>query len=289
MGQLQDRMMGDLVLRGMRPLTCETYLRAVRRYVRYWKRSPRELGTDHVRGYLLHLRNDLGRNAGTINVHLSALKFLYTITLNKPHVTASFHTVKTEHPLPEILSGEEVSRVIEHARTIKHRVMFALLYGAGLRVGELLRLCVADVDSARRVIHVREAKSRHDRIVPLPERAVPMLRAYWLAYRRDLSRDGLLFPGRGGKTTMVRNAVHLALHKAAEAAGLRKPIYPHLLRHSFATHMLEAGADLRTVQILLGHRSILSTVFYTHLTEARRARIRSPLDLLGTDAGRALD
>jgi site-specific recombinase XerD len=167
--------------------------------------------------------------------------------------------------------------------------MFALLYGAGLRVGELLRMRVADVDSARRVLHVREAKNRHDRVVPLPDRVVPMLREYWTSYRSRLSRDGLLFPGRYGSTTMVRNAVHRALHTAAEAAGLRKHVYPHLLRHSFATHMLEAGADIRTVQILLGHRSLDSTARYTHLTEARRARIRSPLDLLGTDAGRALD
>ena len=287
MGQLQDRMIADLTLRGMRPGTCEKYVNAVRGYVRYFKRSPRDLGSEHVRTYLLHLRNDLGRSGSTLNVCIAALRFFYATTLEMPSVMASIPRSRVDHPQPEILSGTEVGRLIEAARNVKHRAMIAILYGAGLRVGELQRLQVGDIDSTRRVIHVREAKNRHDRIVPLPECAVPMLRQYWTRYRARLSRAGLLFPGRHGM--MVREAVHRALDKAAEAARIRKHVYPHLLRHSFATHMLEAGADLRTVQILMGHRSLSSTARYTHLTEARRARIRSPLDLLGTDEGRVLD
>lgn len=286
MGQVHDRMVADLTLRGMRPSTCESYVRAVRGYVRYYKRPPAKLGTEQVREYLLYLRNERRYAGATINVCISALRFLYTTTLGMPDVMVSIRASRVDHSEPDILSGSEVTRLIEGARNIKHRAMIAILYGAGLRVGELQRLRVRDVDSVRRVIHVREAKSRYDRIVPLAQCVVPMLRAYWTSYRARLSLDGLLFPGHDGM--MVRESVHRALDKASEAARLKKHVYPHLLRHSFATHMLESGADLRTVQILLGHRSLASTARYTHLTEARRARIRSPLDLLGTEDGRVL-
>ncbi len=277
MGTLRQRMIEDLELRGRRPLTIDAYVRAVASFVRHCGRSPRELGADDVRAYLLHMRRDRGLAQTTLNVHLAAIRFLYSVTLHRPGVTASFRQIRVDRLAPDILSTSQIERLLAGASNVKHRGMFMLLYGAGLRVGELQSLHVADVDGDRRVIHVRDTKSRRDRIVPLPARALPVLREYWLAYRRKLTRTGLLFPGYKGR--MTREAVHRALDTAVLRAGLQQHVYPHLLRHSFATHLLEAGEDIRTVQILLGHVHITSTVRYTHLSEARRARIRSPLDV----------
>ena len=166
--------------------------------------------------------------------------------------------------------------------------MFMTLYDAGLRVSEMLALVAGDIDSKRMVIHVRDTKNRHDRIVPLPPTALEALRTYW---RESRPKGKLLLasphrPARGHALT--RAAVHLSLRAAVERAGLKLRVDPHLLRHAFATHLLEIGTDLRTVQILLGHRSLHSTARYTHLSEARRATLRSPLDLLHTEEGKRL-
>ena len=266
------------MLRGLRPSTIEAYVRIAAAFVRFFMRPPTELGADEVRRYLLHLRNVRGLVQTTINAHIAALRFLYAVTLHRPGVMQSFRAIRVEHPAPEVLSRDEVERLIDCASILKHRAMFMLMYGSGLRVGEILSLRPTDIDSGRMVIRVREAKNRHDRVVPLAERVLPVLRAYWKDNCKHLTRDGLLFPGRNGER-MTRESVHKALGSAAARAALSKHIYPHLLRHTFATHLLEAGEDLRTVQILLGHMRITSTQRYTHLSEARRAKIRTPLDV----------
>jgi len=229
------------------------------------------------------------RNPSTVNVAIAALRFLYGTTLQQPDVMQSIRYVRKHHPEPDVLSGSEVAALIEHARMLKHRAMFMLLYGCGLRVSEMVHLKPADIDGKRMIVHVRDTKNHHDRIVPLPIQALTALRTYWKA---DRPKGEYLFaPGlaaRSGNATLTREAVNLAMTKAANDAGISKRIYPHLLRHAFATHLLEIGTDLRTVQILLGHRSLNSTARYTHLSEARRRTLRSPLELLGTEEGRAL-
>jgi site-specific recombinase XerD len=182
-------------------------------------------------------------------------------------------------------SGSQITALLEHARTPKHLAMFMLLYGTGMRVSEMLALEPADIDSTRMVVHLRDTKNHYDRIVPLPLKALEALRSYW---RADRPKGPVLFGGQSGARTLTRKAVQLAVRKTAVRAGIKLRVYPHLLRHAFATHLLEMGTDLRTVQILLGHRSIQSTAQYTHLSEARRATLRSPLELLGTDEGARL-
>lgn len=285
MGQLQDRMIEDLTLRGCAPNTKSAYVRCARAFVAFHRRSPTELGEEHVRAWLLHLLKEKRRSPRTVNVHISALRTLFTVTLQRPEVMANIRQVRSQHPQPTIPSGTQVRALLDAAPSLKHRAMFMLLYGAGLRVSEVLALTTADVDSTRMVLHIRDTKNRHDRIVRLPPPALDALRAYW----KELRPTGpAIFPGRGGRERLTREAVQQAVARAARKAGISCRVYPHLLRHAFATHMLELGGDLRTVQILLGHRSLQSTARYTHLTEARRASLRSPLEALDTEAGQRL-
>lgn len=285
MGQFRDRMAADLALHGAAQSTCLAYLRFACAFVAFHMRPPTELGTENVRAWLLHLLRNKRLSPRTVNVATSALRFLFDNTLQRPEVMASVRSVRVQHHQPDVPSGSQVAALIEHARTPKHRAMFMLLYGTGLRISEMLNLQIADIDSTRMVLHLRDTKNRHDRIVPLPPKALEALRAYW---RADRPKGPALFAGRLGAPSLTRNAVNIAIRKTARRAGIKLRIYPHLLRHAFATHLLEMGTDLRSVQILLGHRSIQSTTRYTHLSEARRAALRSPLDLLGTAEGARL-
>ena len=285
MGQLQDRMIEDLTLRGSAPGTTSAYVRYARAFVAFYRRPPTELGEEHVRAWLLHLLREKRRSQRTVNVHIAALRVLFTVTLRRPEVMEHIRSVRTPFPQPDIPSGQQVRALLDAAPSLKHRAMFMLLYGAGLRVSEMLRLTIADVDSARMVLHIRDTKNRHDRIVPLPRPALDALRAYW---KEERPSGPMLFEGRCGRETLTRGAVNQAISRAARKAGILHRVYPHLLRHAFATHMLELGGDLRTVQILLGHRSLQSTARYTHLTEARRASLRSPLEVLDTEEGKRL-
>jgi integrase/recombinase XerD len=285
MGQFRDRMVQDLKLRGLAAATCELYLRFARAFVAFHMRPPTELGTDSVRAWLLHLIEDKHRSPRTVNVAIASLRFLFDITLQRPEVMAAIRAVRASHKQPDVPSGSQVAEILAHARTPRYRAMFTLLYGAGLRVSEMLRLEAADLDLRRMVLHVRDTKNRHDRIVPLPPTALAALRIVW---RSDLPRGSSLFDGPSGTRPPTKVAVQCALRVAAADAGYEGRIYPHLLRHAFATHLLELGTDLRTVQILLGHRSLESTARYTHLSEARRATLRSPLEVLGTEEGARL-
>jgi site-specific recombinase XerD len=285
MGQLQDRMIEDLTLRGSAPGTTSAYVRYARAFVAFYRRPPTELGEEHVRAWLLHLLREKRRSQRTVNVHIAALRVLFTVTLRRPEVMEHIRSVRTPFPQPDIPSGQQVRALLDAAPSLKHRAMFMLLYGAGLRVSEMLRLTIADVDSARMVLHIRDTKNRHDRIVALPPLALDALRAYW---KKDRPKGPMLFKGRSGRETLTRGAVQQVVSRAARRAGIPHRVHPHLLRHAFATHMLELGGDLRTVQILLGHRSLQSTARYTHLTEARRASLRSPLEVLDTEEGKRL-
>ncbi|MCA9579334.1 MAG: tyrosine-type recombinase/integrase [Myxococcales bacterium] len=284
MGEVRDRMEQDLFLRGVAANTRETYLRYAKQFVAFHRCDPRQLDTEEVRAWVMHLRR-AGRAPRSINVALSALRFLFGVTLRRPEVMHSIRRVVEHDKQPAILSGSEVQRLLDAIERPRDRAIVMLLYGSGLRISEALSLTTADVDSRRGVLTIRHTKGRRDRIVPLPAVTLEALRE-WMRQRRHRSEG--LFPGRKGRASLTREAVHKLLRLAAARAGLTKRVYPHLLRHSFATHLLELGADLRSVQILLGHRSILSTTRYTHLSEARRQSLVNPLAVLGTPDGARL-
>jgi site-specific recombinase XerD len=284
MGKHRDRMEQDLALRGVSKTTAEVYLKYARRFVAHYGRSADQLGTEHVRRWLLWLLKERKVSASTVNVAIAALRQLFT-TLGRPNVMRHIRGVRQQHPAPDVLSGTEIERLLSAATDAKHRAMFALLYGAGLRIAELLALTTADIDSQRMVIHVRDTKTRHDRIVPLSPRMLTALREYWRARRPT---GPWLFPGRAPGSQMTRVGISNAMRNCARSAGISKRVHPHLLRHAFATHLLELGTDLRTVQILLGHRSLSSTTRYTHLTEARRLTLGSPIEALSTERGSVL-
>jgi integrase/recombinase XerD len=286
MGRIRDKMEQDLVLCGRSAATCESYLRQARAFVVFLGRSPGTATTRDVRRFLLHLLQEKKRNPNTVNVAIGALRFLFNVTLNRPKVMDGIRALRADHPQPDVLSGSEVQRMIEHAPSLKYKALIMLMYGAGLRVAEARHLRVGDIDSKRMLLHVRRTKNRYDRVLPLSSLLLATLRAY---HRSARIKGELLFAGRKGDTPITRNAIHKGILNALTSAGLKKRVHPHLFRHTFATHLLEVGEDIRTVQILLGHRSLQSTARYTHLSEARRAKVRSPLDLLGTEEGKALD
>lgn len=285
MGRVRTKMENDLVLRGLSAATQESYLRCAKAFIAYHKRSPEKLSNQHVREWLLYLLREKQRKPSTVNVMIGALRFLFGTTLGRPHVMHGIRAVRKEFAEPKVLSGSEVERLLAHAPSLRHRCLFMLMYGEGLRVSEARSLEVGDIDSVRMVVHVRHTKGRRDRMVTLSAQSLKTLRAY---FRESRPKGPLLFESRRTGAPITRTAVHIALKHAARAAGIDKPLHPHLLRHTYATHQLEIGTDLRSVQILLGHRNLQSTARYTHLSESRRQRLRSPLDLLGTEEGRIL-
>ena len=272
-----ERFDSEMELRGLRPTTRETYVRFAAMFFRHCGKPPARVSAEDVREWQLYLVR-AGYEANSINVSAAALRMFFVHTIHRPEVVAHVRTMRVDDRFPEILSTDEVARLIAHARTPKHRAMFMLMYGTGMRTGEVSRLRVCDVDSARSIVHLRDTKSRRDRIVPLPNRARDGMREYWKSLRVRPRGEDLLFPGY--RSTLTREAIYLAVRHAAQDAGITKKVWPHLLRHCFATHLLEAGCDLRTLQILLGHRSILSTTRYLHLSTARASALRSPLEML---------
>jgi site-specific recombinase XerD len=218
-----------------------------------------------------------GLAAPTCNVCLSAIRLLFE-TLDRPQVTATLRRAKVRRTVPVVLSGTEVHRLLGSIRSVTHRAIVMTLYGAGLRVSEVCRLQIDDVDSQRMLLRVRQGKTG-DRYVMLSPRVLGALRAH---YRLRRPSGPYLFPGRPSHKPLSRAAVSKALGKIARQAGLKKPITPHSLRHSFALHLLDLGTDLRTVQVLLGHARITSTTHYLYLSPARLQRTLSPLDVLGT-------
>lgn len=264
--------------------TQEEYLRCAKGFARYHGRSPTVMGAEEVRAFLLHLV-DAGKSPSVVKMHVAALKFLYSVTLGRPDEVARIPWPKVSWPLPDVLSGSEVERVLVAVESRKHRMVLMAAYGTGLRVSEACSLSVEDIDTARGLIHIRNGKRRRDRYVMLPARLLLALREYW---RMERLAGPRIFPGRGLGRCVGPEAVRVSLRAATAACGLTKRVTPHMLRHSFATHLLEAGTDLRTIQELLGHASIRTVVRYTHVSSAHIARTRSPLDLLGTPDGAVL-
>jgi site-specific recombinase XerD len=279
MGKLRDKMIQDLGLRCYAPATCKEYVRCARDFVAYHRRPPEQMGEPEVRDYLLFLATERKVAPATRKMHLAAVKFLYGVTLERPEAVARIPWPKVDSTLPDILSGTEVQQLLDAMDSTKHRAIVMTTYGLGLRISEVCRLCVDDIDSKRMLVHVRNAKGARDRFVPLPERVLFTLRHYWVVAR---PKGPQLFPGGTPGSKVSVDAVRDNLRAGAEKAGLAKRVTPHVLRHSFATHLLELGTDLRVIQMLLGHRSIRTTLRYTRVTDKHLARTTSPIDVLGT-------
>ncbi len=278
MGRLRDQMERDLKLRGFSPITVTSYLRYSQRFVDYYGVSPLKLGEREVRDFLLHLVDKDGVSPSTHIVCLASLKFLYGVTLNRPEVVSRIAYPKRPVHLPEVLTGSEVERLLGCVTSIRCRLICMLAYGAGLRVSEACSLKVDDIDGRRGLIHVREGKGRRDRQVPAGEKLLSALREYWKIRRPE---GVYLFPGANPEKPISRTAVNCALREAVRAARIRKRVSPHTLRHCYATHLLELGVDLPTIQALLGHARMDTTLHYTHVAHRLRS-LKPPLDVLGT-------
>jgi site-specific recombinase XerD len=281
MTPLRRRMTEDLILRNRTPKTIKAYTGWVADFARYFHAAPDRLGPEHVRSYLLHLVQERQASWNIYRQARQALQFFYTVTLGREWVVARVARPKTPKKLPVVLSTAEMARFLDALGNPKHRALLMTAYAGGLRLSEVAHLRVEDIDSARMVIHVRQGKDHKDRDVMLSPRLLTVLREYWKACRPG----PFLFPGRKPDRPVALRTVQMVCQRALEASGLSKHVHMHTLRHSFATHLLEAGTDLRTIQVLLGHHSFSTTARYLHITTAALQSTRSPFDGLEVPPG----
>lgn len=276
MGVFRDAMEQEMALRGFAPRTQQLYLSWVRRLVQFCRVVPDQLTADQVRSYLLHLTQQRQVAFSTFNQALNAARFFFLRVLKRPFVLEGLHYQRPPRTLPVVMSDEEVLRLLEAASSLRDRALLETAYATGLRVGEVTRLKITDIDSGRMTIRVEQGKGRKDRYVMLSPELLQTLRAYW----RDSRPQVFLFPGLGGRKPLCVSAAQHAFERAKERAGIKKRVSFHTIRHSFATHLLEDGANIRKIQALLGHRSLKTTELYTHVAEDYLHQMRSPLDRL---------
>jgi site-specific recombinase XerD len=273
-------MLEELQRRNYAQSTAEAYVHALREFAGYYHRPPDQLGPKQISGFQLHLLRDRGLSPQTVKQHIAAVRFFFVHTLKRHYPPSEFRYPKTPRRLPIILSKDEVKRMIDAATTLLHRTLLMILYSTGMRRAEVTRLKISDIDSERMVIHIRQGKGSRDRDVPLSPKLLETLREYW---RWKKPRE-YLFPGesyRGSKCQhLTSKAVYHAVKGAARRAGIQKNVGPHTVRHSFATHLLESGADLRTIQLILGHASLNHTTVYLHLSQRHLRACPNPLDEL---------
>jgi len=274
----------DLRLAGYSAETVRSYLHCAKHFAKHFMRSPTEMGEAQVRSYLLHLLDERNLSHVTYRQYHASLKFLYTVTLKRPFEVEFIPRHRGKPGLPIVLSGSEVQSLFAAMHHPKYRVIAIGNYSAGLRIREACGLRVADIDSKRGLIHVYRGKGGKDRYVMLSQKYLLELREYW---KLEQPRD-FLFTGKSELVPLTPGAVRRAMHSAALEAGIKKNVTPHVLRHSFATHLLEMGVDLRVVQVLLGHYSLEMTARYASVSTQHIQRIPSPFDLLGTPKGSVL-
>lgn len=277
MTPLRQRMIEDMQVRNLSPHTQTSYVQQVSLFARYFSQSPEVLGPEEIRTYQVYLTNEKKLATGSILIAVSALRFLYKVTLQKDW---SFEDVipapKKPQKLPIVLSPEEVLHFLGCAPSLKHRAILTTCYAAGLRISEAVRLKITDIDSQRMVLRVDQGKGRKDRYVMLSPKLLETLREWW---RVEKPRHWL-FPGQLPHRHISKDAVGQACQKAHRICGIAKPITPHSLRHGFAVHLLESGTDVRTIQLLLGHRSLATTAQYLRIATNKVCSTSSPLDLL---------
>ncbi|MBS0562248.1 MAG: site-specific integrase [Proteobacteria bacterium] len=275
MSPLRRRMTEDMTIRNLSPATQRSYLHAVSRFSQYFGRSPDRLGLEEVRAYQVHLASK-GVAWGSLNQVVCALRFFYGVTLGEATIPERIAYAREPRKLPTVLSADEVVRFLESVSSQKARVALTTAYAAGLRVSEVAALKVRDIDSRRMVMRIEHGKGDKERYAMLSATLLGILRAYWRLARPPL----YLFPGRTPDKPIEPTTLHAACRSAAAAAGLDKRVSVHVLRHSFATHLLEQGADIRVIQVLLGHENLSTTARYTRVSTEVIAGTASPLDKL---------
>jgi len=272
-------MLEELQRRNFSQHTIRYYIRTVEDFARHFNRPPDRLGPRHIREYQAELFQKQKLSPGTVAIRLAALRFFYIKTLKKSWSIAETPYPKKTRRLPTILSREEVAQLLHAARTQRERILLMTLYATGVRNAELTHLKATDIDSQRMVVHIRGGKGRKDRDVMLSPKLLTALRTLWRYYHRKSST--WLFPSNYRKDRPIdTKTVWYACQQAAKRAGIPKRVHPHLLRHCFATHLLEAGADLRAIQVLLGHQDLKETTIYLHLSQRHLNATASPLDSL---------
>jgi integrase/recombinase XerD len=279
---LRKLLLEELQRRNYSKNTARIYVHAVKELAEYFGCSPQKLGPDQIRAYQVHLAAEKKLAPETVAQRAAALRFFFVKTLGRPYLPEQIPFPKVPRRLPTVLSQEEVQRMLECTMNLMHRAMLLTLYSTGLRRAELTQLKVEDIDSKRMMIRVRKGKGSHDRDVPLSSKLLEVLRVYW----RWKKPTTYLFPSdyqkRAGQPVSDK-VIWWLCKKAAREAGIHKRVSPHTLRHSYATHMLEAGADLRTIQVLLGHKKLEDTAIYLHLSKRHLTAVANPLDRMEVD------
>ena len=278
---LRERMIEDMMVRGFVEKTRNDYVRHVRAFAAFIGRAPDTATAEDLRRFQLKQTEDRV-GVPTINGAVSALRFLFTTTLDRSDLARRLTAVRRPRRLPEVLSPEEVTLLLEAAAGPKYKAALATAYGAGLRVSEVVALKVTDVDSTRMMLRVEQGKGRKDRHAMLSPQLLKLLRAWWREGHRvgAMLPGGWLFPGRNPVDPLSTRQLNRAVHAAADAAGIKKRVSPHTLRHSFATHLLEQNIDIRVIQVLLGHAKLDTTALYTRVATSTIRTVMSPLDRL---------
>lgn len=284
---LRQRMLEDMQLHGYAAKTQDAYVRAVKQLAAYYHKSPDVISEDELRQYLLYLHNEKCVSASTFTIALCGLKFFYEQTLQRTWHTFDLARPVPEKKLPVVLSINEVHEILSRLHRQRYRVCLTTIYACGLRLREGVSLQVGDIDSGRQLLHIRHGKGGRDRYVPLPEGALQLLRQYWHLHRHPVwlfpapTRAGV--PLSAATESMDESGVQRAFHAAVQASGIAKAASVHTLRHSYATHLLEAGVDLRVIQAYLGHRSPQTTALYTHLTRPTEQRALEAINRVMAD------
>ena len=273
---LRQRMIEDMMVRNFAPNTQESYLRQVSLFARHFDKSPEQLGPEEIRSYQIYLTDQRKVSVGTRIVAVSALRFFYAVTLQRDWTVQLIPAPKKDHRLPVILSSQEVLQVLQAAPSFPHHVIFSTMYGTGMRVSEAVHLRAANIDSQRMMIRIELSKGHKGRDVQLSPKLLELLRCYW----RKVRPGEWMFPGQNPDQPLTRDAVGEAVARTGQRIGLKKHISPHSFRHAYAVHLLEAGTDVRRIQLLLGHRSLSTTARYLRLATTTVCATTSPLDLL---------
>jgi len=276
MGKLRERMKRDMEIRGFSPNTQQAYLHQVTSLARFFGRAPDTFTLEEIHTYQLYVTRERKIATSSLTQIVSALRFFYGVTCNKDWDIERIPYPKKKHRLPVVMNQTELLRLFAAVENFKHRTILMTLYAAGLRVSEVVCLRVSDIDSQRMMIFVHQGKGRKDRYVTLSHRLLGVLREYWKLERPM----PWLFPGQDDRRPLTRSSVHQFFKKGVRKAAIIKPITVHSIRHSYATHLLESGVDIRKIQLLLGHRSLRSTQVYTHVARNDLDGTPSPLDLL---------
>ena len=279
---LRERLIEDMNVRRLSLATQRNYVRDVARFATWLGRPPDPATAEDLRRYQIEQR-ETGLGAPAMNMAVSALRFFYCRTLDRPDLTRKLHRVKHPRALPTVLSREEVTRMLDATTSLKHQAILSVAYGAGLRASEVTRLRVRDIDSERMLLRVECGKGGRHRNAMLAHDLLVLLRDWWKVGRQEgvMHPDGWLFPGQHYLKPICYRQVHRIAAEAAHAAGITKRVGPHTLRHSFATHLLEDGVDIRIIQVLLGHAQLTTTSLYTRVATRTVKNVVSPLDRLG--------